>query len=131
MSCPPGWVFQAGACYRPCQPGYTGDEELCLRNCPDGWRSVDTGAGARDVGCERPSYGRGAGYLTQSRCVVHHRDLGCERYGLLWYPRCQPGYEAQGCCVCRAQCPSGSTPVGLLACRMPSYTRGSGVPPRR
>lgn len=33
-----------------------------------------------------------------------HKKFGvgnCEKWGLIVYPKCKPGYSAFGCCICR------------------------------
>jgi len=49
-----------------------------------------------------------------SDCNNNDHGLGCQKYGLLYYPKCQVGYSAVGCCVCTwggtgngMTCPSG------------------------
>lgn len=64
-----------------------------LSPCPAGMR--DDG-----VSCWVDTYGRGVGYSLAEwdRCV---RENGhCEQYGLLYYPKCKPGYHSVGCCLC-------------------------------
>lgn len=46
-------------------------------------------------------YGRGAGYTSRSICNRHnHQSNGCEKCGLLFYPKCRDGYHPVGCNVC-------------------------------
>jgi len=45
------------------------------------------------------TYGRGAGYSSRSVCN-RHSDNGCDKYGLLFYPKCRNGYKSSGCCIC-------------------------------
>ncbi len=95
------------------------------------WRdSKPCPAGFRDDGayCAKPTtYGRGAGYPWQfgdplndsgmfKRCGDANGGSGnCEKYDLIVYPKCKPGYSADGCCLCRysAPCPSGMTDIGV------------------
>lgn len=44
-------------------------------------------------------YGRGAGYVSRSICN-RLSDNGCDKNGLLFYPKCRNGYDAVGCCIC-------------------------------
>jgi len=59
----------------------------------------------------KESYGRGVGYpwkfgdkfgnLDQARERCEKAEpLGCEKSGLIWYPKCREGYHAFGCCIC-------------------------------
>lgn len=34
------------------------------------------------------------------RCNSANKD-GCEKYGLIYYPKCKAGYDNFGCCICR------------------------------
>lgn len=71
-------------------------------------------------------YGRGVGYDSKDKCVKHNLDkLGCEKYGLLWYPKCKPNFHHFGCCLCTPDCPSDTTDVGA-SCTKESYSRGAG-----
>ena len=42
-----------------------------------------------------PPYGRGAGYVIWQgkKCSREHPDLGCEKWGALWYPKCKENYH--------------------------------------
>jgi hypothetical protein len=66
-------------------------------------------AGMRDDGlfCRAAEYGRGAGYAiwNEAKCNRENKQ-GCEKNGALWYPKCKPGYEAFGCCICRPKRPN-------------------------
>ena len=57
-------------------------------------------------------YGRGAGYPWKFgdwlnddgmiwRCENDHGPGNCEKWGAVYYPKCQGGYHAFGCCLCR------------------------------
>ncbi|KAF0701626.1 Aste57867_7941 [Aphanomyces stellatus] len=81
-------------------------------------------SGAKDLGisCTKPSgYGRGVGYFKEAKCTKENSQ-GCEKNGLLWYPKCQPGFHAFGCCICTPDCPSGAHDDGAF-CRKESYFR--------
>lgn len=91
--CPDGHENDAGLCYEKCRAGYTGAGPVCWAH----------------------EYGRGAGYITHSKCT-HAYPNGCEKYGLLYYPHCNEGYEHSGCCLCKTKGPL-------------SYTRGAGKIP--
>jgi len=59
----------------------------------------------------KDSYGRGVGYpwkfgdkfgsldQAKERCEKAE-PLGCEKSGLIYYPKCKQGYHAFGCCIC-------------------------------
>jgi len=73
----------------------------CHSVCPPGMR--DDG-----LYCRRSEYGRGAGYVTRSICNRNAGNWGvseCEKYGLLFYPRCRDGYSAFGANICRPERP--------------------------
>jgi hypothetical protein len=121
-TCQSGQQQNGALCYPTCSSGYYGVGPVCWQSCPSGYS--DTG-----VDCLKPSsYGRGAGYtLTQkSKCVKEHPQ-GCEKYGLLYYPKCADGFSNAGCCVCSPKCPSGMTDIGV-SCQKKSYGRGAGTP---
>lgn len=46
----------------------------------------------------------------------------CEKYGLLWYPKCPQGYHTVGCCLCSPDCPMGMKDAGEQ-CQKRSYSR--------
>lgn len=47
------------------------------------------------------TYGRGVGYAlwNEEKCKAENK-IGCEKWGLIWYPRCECDYENFGCCIC-------------------------------
>jgi len=108
-------------CYPKCRDGFYGVGPVCWQTCPAGYR--DDGAYCYKL---NPSYGRGVGYVHEDSCVNDNKDLGCEKWGLLWYPKCKSGYHNVGCCVCSADCPSSMTDIGI-SCQKQSYGRGVGV----
>lgn len=120
-------------CYPKCKAGYTGVGPVCWQNCPSKFR--DDGAF-----CAKPdSYGRGAGYPwkfgdpidslkpAKKRCERAH-DQGCEKEGAIYYPKCNRGFKAVGCCVCSPVCENGMTDIGV-SCAKGSYGRGAGRDP--
>lgn len=120
--CPYGSDWDASLCYKKCKSGYKGVATVCWQSCPDGFR--DDGAF-----CAKPeAYGRGAGYTSKKTCHKHDHDRGCEKNGLLWYPKCKSGYKAVGCCVCSPRCEDGMNDIGV-SCAKKSYDRGVGVLP--
>lgn len=107
-------------CYPKCRHDYRGVGPVCWGVCPSGFR--DAG-----ISCAKPKpYGRGAGYVTHHLCNEHHEH--CEKYGLLWYPRCARHYHNVGCCICSPNCPDGFHDQGEF-CLKPSYGRGAGTVP--
>lgn len=106
-------------CYSKCPAGTVRFGFDCHTVCPDGFR--DDG-----LFCRLPEYGRGLGYpwllgdtlLSYSgmirRCEADHGKDNCELNGLLYYPKCKPGYSAFGCCICRPPVPDCSA-YGLLS----------------
>jgi len=112
-----------GLCYPNCQAGYSGFMTMCTQDCPSGYRNDG-------LFCFKPSaYGRGAGYAIWSggRC---NRDnpQGCEKWGLIWYPRCRANFHNVGCCICSPNCPAGMTDIGI-SCAKKTYDRGVGKLP--
>ena len=131
MKCAAGQQEDAGLCYTPCQSGYKGVGPVCWQSCPSGFR--DDGAY-----CAKPGpYGRGVGYPwkfgdgfndhgMRSRCQKANPQ-GCEKNGLIYYPKCREGYHAVGCCICSPNCLLGQTDIGV-SCHKKSYGRGVGKP---
>jgi hypothetical protein len=114
--CDPDTQVKSGLlCYPKPKPGYTNVAGVAWEQCPSGYK--DTGAH-----CLKPdSYGRGAGYAiwNEDKCNTENAQ-GCERSGLLWYPRCKNGFHPVGCCVCSPDCPPGMTDIGV-SCQKRSY----------
>lgn len=97
-------------CYTKCPAGMHRAGFDCHSNCPDGWR--DDG-----LFCRNAEYGRGAGYPWKfgdpfndsgqwRRCEKDNGKGNCEKNGLILYPKCKPGFNAFGCCICRPQVPN-------------------------
>ncbi len=42
----------------------------------------------------------------RSRCQAKHGNGNCEKNGALFYPKCRPGYNNIGCCICRPHKPN-------------------------
>ncbi|RQM25835.1 hypothetical protein B5M09_012237 [Aphanomyces astaci] len=104
---------------------------LCYDKCPVGTARVGLDchsicpAGFADHGlfCRYSEYGRGVGYpwkfgdwLNDSgmyeRCEKEEGQDKCETSGVIVYPKCDPGYTAFGCCLCRPEVPN-CTALGL------------------
>jgi hypothetical protein len=55
-------------------------------------------------GIQRCWYGRGTGHWNQYNCETSDdhgaQENGCERWGLFWYPKCDPGFDNSACCIC-------------------------------
>lgn len=95
-------------CYPICKEGYQGVNENCWSKCPAGFRS-------NGVYCLKPkALGRGWG--------SHKQCANCEKHGLLWYPKCPPGYHREGCCLCSPDCPEKMADAGAQ-CQKESYSR--------
>ena len=120
--CANGLEQNGALCYPQCQSGYGGAGPVCWKQCPSGF--TDIGAF-----CQKPAaYGRGAGYVIWDEAKCNRENSqGCEKNGALWYPKCQAGFYAVGCCVCSPVCPTGYTDTGT-GCTKPSYGRGAGEP---
>lgn len=120
--CAPGLEQNGALCYQQCKAGYAGAGPVCWGKCPEGFS---------DIGafCQKPQpYGRGAGYVIwdEGKCNKENPQ-GCEKNGALWYPKCKPGFHADGCCVCSPDCPAGYNDSGT-GCAKPSYARDAGEP---
>ena len=106
--CNPGLEKADDLCYPKCRDDYQGVKENCWSKCPQGFRSNGSY-------CMKPkSIGRGWG--SQKQCQ------GCEKYGLLWYPKCPKGYHTVGCCLCSPDCPAGLGDAGMQ-CAKDTYAR--------
>lgn len=95
--------------YPKCAEGYTNwGCCVCANKCPEGFR--DDG-----LFCSKPgAYGRGIGYaLWNEKKCIKKNPQGCEKHGLIWYPKCAPGYHNVGCCICSPNCPEGWTDIGI------------------
>ncbi|MCB0332708.1 MAG: PASTA domain-containing protein [Bdellovibrionales bacterium] len=120
-TCPSGYDNELGLCYPKCGSGFSGAGPLCFQGCPANF--VDTG-----LHCLKPAaYGRGVGYALWdlAGCERRHGRGGCERYGLLYYPKCAAGFYNFGCCICTPNCPGGMRDIGV-SCEKSSYLRGLG-----
>jgi hypothetical protein len=81
--------YDAGLCYTPCSAGFHGVGPVCWASCPEGYAD-DGGTCRKDAHIfAKPSYGRGAGYLTRddyrgifSRYIHDHRNI--------WLPSTSP-----------------------------------------
>ena len=131
-TCGPDQDKDGALCYPKCAANEYGVGPVCWTSCPSGYS--DGG-----VFCSKPSsYGRGAGYPWKfgdkafdygpagDRCNKDNPQ-GCEKSGLIWYPRCKSGFHAVGCCVCSPDCPTGTTDTGAT-CTKNTHGRGAGSP---
>jgi hypothetical protein len=121
-SCPAGKEKNGALCYDLCPAGYKGVGPVCWQRCPSGYRD-DGGF------CAKPkAYGRGAGHITKNKCENKNKSTGCEKNGLLWYPKCKAGFHNTGCCICSPDCPREmGTDIGV-SCTKKTKTRGVGSP---
>lgn len=108
-TCAPGHERIGLLCYDECPEGTARFGFDCHSVCPDGMDD-------QGLFCRRSEYGRGAGYPWQwgdplndsamrARCERDHGQGNCEPWGAVIYPKCAPGYEPFGCCICRPQVP--------------------------
>jgi hypothetical protein len=121
-TCKSGFEQNGLLCYPNCQSGFTGAGPVCWQNCGDELR--DDGAYC----FKNAAYGRGAGYALWNleKCERENPE-GCEKNGLLYYPKCRAEYHNVGCCICSPICPEGMTDIGI-SCQKKSYGRGAGLP---
>lgn len=122
-SCRDGQEKNGALCYPNCREGFYGVGPVCWQPCPSGFR--DDGAF-----CYKPeAYGRGVGYAiwNEDNCNRDNPDVGCEKWGAIWYPRCKTNFHNVACCICSPDCPSGMTDIGI-SCAKDSYGRGAGEP---
>lgn len=120
--CGPNLEKDGALCYPKCQNGYAGSGLICTQNCPPGFTNDG-------LFCRKPnSYGRGAGYVIwdEKKCNDEHSDVGCEKNGALWYPKCRTNFHSVGCCVCSPDCPPGFGKDIGVSCTKKTYTRGAG-----
>lgn len=114
---------QVGAlCYPKCRNGYKNiGPNFCIKiGCGGLVNATDIG-----TSCTKPSaYGRGFGYSSESQCEKEHKS--CDKWGLLFYPKCKSGYKPFGCCICTPKCPSEYTDIGAF-CQKSMYGRGAGT----
>ena len=98
-------------CYPQCRESFEGVEENCWSLCPKPYKS-------NGAYCLKPkAIGRGWG--SQRKCKD---GKDCEKYGLLWYPKCPEGYNTLGGLLCEAGCPPGMSDAGQQ-CAKKSYAR--------
>ena len=123
-------------CYDQCPQNYTGVGPVCWQDCPAGY--TDTGAF-----CDAGSYPNGTGYTklnTYGRgagrsCLHGYGECDCnsdeDKWGLMCYPQCNPGYTAEGCCLCsRYACNPGDFDNGAGMCYpacKPGWTTPTGI----
>ena len=111
----------------------------CFSSCPSGTRRYGYDCHSvcpqdlRDDGlfCKTSEYSRGQGYARQftdgigdkgmfGRCEKENGVGNCEKYGLVVYKKCLPGYSPTGCCICRPKVPNcaalGLNPGVDLSC---------------
>jgi len=51
---------------------------------------------------------------------------GCEKTGLIVYPKCKSGFTNWDCCVCANVCPPEFKDNGLYCLKPKAYGRGAG-----
>lgn len=112
--CPSGWWNVDDQCKRCPDGGFSYNSALdaCYGNCPTNYRNDP-------LHCGKPSsYGRGGGYITKKKCESKQGPYNCEKWGLLYYPKCKQGFHNVACCVCSPDCPAGYTDIGV-SCAKP------------
>jgi len=62
------------------------------------------------------------------RCVADNKDVGCEQWGAIIYPKCKAGFYNVACCICEEYCPEGFRDDGLYCYKPSAYGRGVGYP---
>ncbi|EQC30178.1 hypothetical protein SDRG_12030 [Saprolegnia diclina VS20] len=116
--------------FNQCQEGEEAYGALCYPKCKEGYEKVGCCI-CRKKGCsgaEGPkAYGRGSGYAlwNEDKCNAENPQ-GCEKNGLMWYPKCKAGFHPFGCCICTPDCPAGTHDDGAF-CRKDHYGRGAGA----
>ena len=119
-TCPPENPSKSGLlCYPECNENFNGVGPVCWEICPSKFH--DDGAFCR----KGDPYTRGT-HTSQDSCEKAE-GKSCERWGLLWYPKCDNGFHNVACCVCSPDCPNGMVDIGV-SCAKQSYGRGVGVP---
>ena len=79
-----------------------------------------TGFVSEGAYCLKPmTYGKGMG--STEKCP------GCQKWGILWYPKCHEGYHSIGCCFCSPDCQYGMEDLGDR-CAKRIYSRSVGKP---
>ena len=86
----------------------------CHQNCPPDFKD-------QGLFCRKTEYGRGGGFpwtfkdglnkRTRDngmirRCEARHGKGNCQKKGAMYYPKCRPGYNPFGCCICRPEKPN-------------------------
>jgi microsomal dipeptidase-like Zn-dependent dipeptidase len=122
-TCEPGMSMEGGLCYPPCNAGFHSFGTLCVRDCPAGFRDDGLACGKLATG-----YLRGVGYLLQNDdqgACQRDNPQGCEKVGLIWYPRCKAGFHGIGP-LCTEDCPAGFGDIGAFCSKPAPYLRGVG-----
>lgn len=113
LVCKPEEENHAGLCYPKTPEGWKHIGGIIYKNCPAEFRNDG-------LYCGKPkAYGRGAGSTNEQKCMNSHQGAACEKWGLLWYPKCKEGFKSIGCCTCTPACPEGYTDIGV-SCKKPS-----------
>ncbi len=93
----------------------------CLPKCPEGFN--DDGEF-----CRKPNtYARGSGFIDEKTCKSGNKQ-GCEKNGILFFPKCKNGFHNVGAAICTADCPKGMTDIGVSCQKSNAYMRGAGKP---
>ncbi|KAF0710798.1 hypothetical protein AaE_012375 [Aphanomyces astaci] len=142
--CAAGQDYLGSSCYDKCPFGLTPEGPECHSICPiEFW---DKGLTCLKKG----SYGREVGYPWKfgdlwkfnntifnskgmfQRCEKDYGEGNCERYGIVVYPKCLPGYTAVDCCNCEPPPPDcesfGLLPMEGLSCHKKGFPMKSYSP---
>lgn len=100
-----------------CPHGYEDEGLFCGVKCPPHFTNLG-------LSCAKPKpYGRGAGTISKHHCLHHHADEGCQKWGLLWYPKCRASFHHVACCICSPDCPAHTTDIGEVCIKKAKKTR--------
>lgn len=130
-SCASGQEDSNGICYPVCPAGMKGDGPLCWQTCPQGFGDIG-------VSCAKPKATSSGGFGWQfgdkafdydtgprARCEAENGAGNCYRNGLIWYPKCKPGFHKVGDLVCSPDCPATMRDDGAY-CAKTTSPRGAG-----
>jgi len=121
--CNNGMEESALLCYNPCKEGFYGVMNRCIPYCPSNFRNDG------DYCFKPQAYGRGVGYfLWDLEKCSRQNPQGCEQWGLVIYPKCDPLYYNVACCICSPRCPNDMEDIGISCHKSQIYNRGVGLP---
>jgi hypothetical protein len=122
-----------GLCYKKCAAGWDGKGTNCVQNCPAGFRDdglfcfkADSYSVATQTFPWKIGDKVGDDDKQFARCNQEHSGVGCEKQGLIVYPKCKTGFVKTGF-TCAAACPANFKDIGI-SCAKPTTGRGVGTP---